>query len=41
MNEIFGGLAILFIMALVGGYIAYVNHKNDSEIGVTLYRKKK
>ena len=36
--NVFGALIPLFVLALVGGYIAYVNNKNESSIGVTLRR---
>ena len=33
MSEIYGGLIILFVLALVGGYIAYVNNDSDNNFG--------
>ena len=38
--NVFGALIPLFLLALVGGYIAYANVKNGSEIGVSLRKAK-
>ena len=40
MNIPFVGLAVLFIIPLIGGYIAYVNNRDNQEFGVTLKRKR-
>lgn len=36
--EIAGGLIALFMVAIVGGVIAYFNNKNGTNVGVTLRR---
>ena len=37
--SVFSMLIPLFMVAVVGGFIAYRNHKDDAEVGVTLRRE--